>query len=159
MNSNQLHVQSSIVSETGFSLRHLSEEEFTKLKSAAIDLRRKLAGAKSYAVTDFDTLDEAIQLIKSTFVNLDAFLGMQVVGKVQVVNVELINDMISIAKGNVNTVPIELRVSSDVDGRVGYPKLEKLGYNSFIWLDLAIKTNFSQLIKRTFYVLGEHDES
>lgn len=159
MNSSQLHVQSSIISDTGFSLRHLSEEEFTKLKSQAVDIRRKLTGTNNYKVTDFDTLDECIQLIKSTFINLDSFLGMQVVGKVPVVNVELINDMISIAKGNVNSVPIELRVSSNVDGRVGYPNLEKLGYNSFIWLDLAIKTNFSQLIKRTLYVLGEHDES
>lgn len=155
----KLHVKSSVVSETGFYLYHLEADEIDQLKLDAKELREIFESKRSYNLTNFTELNKSVKLIKSLFVDINAFSQLQLSKKTPVVNIELINDMISIAKGEKVIVPIELRVSAGEDFRSEYPELKSLAHSNFLWLDTAFKTNFSQLIKRTLYVLGEHNES
>jgi hypothetical protein len=159
MSSNTLHSVSTVVSPTGFALFHLSQDEVDSLKEKASDLRKDLTKDTPYQLTDFNTLDKAVEIIKKLFPNLNGFANMQVAVRAPVMNVELINDMISIAKGKQAIVPIEFRVGLGEDTRTTYPKLEDILDNRFLWIETAFKTNFPQLIKRTLYVLGEHNES
>lgn len=159
MSSKTLHSVSSIVSPTGFALHHLSDEDVDSLTSKAQALRKRLAAKNDYRLRNFDDVDASVEILKGLFPSLNGFANMQIAKRAPVTNVELINDMISIAKGKKVIVPIEMRVSTGEDTRTTYPKVDAIADTNFLWIETAFKTNFSQLIKRALYVLGEHDES
>lgn len=153
-----LHAKSSVVSPTGFSLAHLTEEEVERLKETACELRKRFDQKGGMYLQDFDTLKNSVKLIKELFVDPRAFMSMQMAKKVPTALVEMINDMISIAKGTKTVMPVALRHSYVESSNTPYPKLPDFNNARFIWLETALKNNYSHLMEITLYVLGETDD-
>lgn len=162
MNSNKitpLHYKSSLTSPTGFCLNHLTEDELERLKERAEKLKQRIKHERVNRPIDFEMVDETVQIIKRLYVDLAAFYDMQRVQKVPLKNVLIINDMISIAKGDEVVMPLSVRLSVTGGSNHDYPAVRPFSNNRFLWLSNALQNNFLNLINITLYVLGDNHES